>query len=166
VNSGPSSAGDSACASERSLWGPSVEEPAVTLAAVAELQNIAELYLQLQQDQPIVTTIKVARLIDSRHEWRMIETERSATGTSQRRKRLLCFDTAEDMRRALLERVAWRRADEDFVANNMSTPGDLPGVTAEWVHSKDFDEVFSAPRSEVRKRICRTVPVRMVNLSS
>lgn len=152
--------GTTTCVSERSI-----EESAVKLAAVAELQSIADLYLQLQQDQPIVTTIKVARLVDSRHEWRMVETERSAAGTTERRKRLLFFDSAEDMRQALLERVAWRRADEEFVAKNMSTPGGLPGVTADWVHSKDFDEVFSTPRSEIRKRICRTVPAYAVNLS-
>lgn len=158
--------GNATCLSERSVSGPSIEESAVMLAAVAELQDIADLYLQLQQNQPIVTTIKVARLVDSRHEWRMVETERSVTGTPRRRKRLLFFDTAQAMRRALLERVAWRRADEEFVAKNMSTPGGLPGVTADWVHSKDFDEVFSEPRSEIRKRICRTVPVCAVNLSS
>jgi len=81
--------------------------------------------------------------------------------TPHRRSRtMLCFDSEAKLRSAIEERLAWQRADEEFVERNMSTAGGP--VTSDWVHSKDFDLLFGAVRAQIRRTICVTSPVRSV----
>jgi hypothetical protein len=52
-----------------------------------------------------------------------------------------------------------------LVAKHMATPGGFPGVTADWVHSKDFDLIFGPARDAIRKELCATAPKHTVVLS-
>jgi hypothetical protein len=78
---------------------------------------------------------------------------------------MLCFDSFEQIRRSIDERLAWQRADAQFVADHMSTSDGFPGVTADWVHTKDFESIFMPSRDAMRKEICTTSPKRTVTLS-
>jgi len=78
---------------------------------------------------------------------------------------MLCFDSLEQIQRCIDERLAWQRADERFVARHMATPGGFPSVTADWVHSRDFDAIFRPPRDAIRKEMCATSPKHTVTLS-
>jgi hypothetical protein len=93
--------------------------------------------------------------------WRLVETTRSA---SRRRMLMLCFDSLDRIRRSVQERCAWQRADEEFVKRHMTTPGGFPGVTADWVPSKDFDVVFGPQRKAMRLALCTTEPDCIVTL--
>jgi hypothetical protein len=77
---------------------------------------------------------------------------------------MMCFRESEQMRRILVERRDWQRADEEFVAEHMATPGNFPGVTSDWVPSHSFDAVFDSYRLASRERIYQTAPDRVVNL--
>jgi hypothetical protein len=92
--------------------------------------------------------------------WRLIELTRTPVG---KEKRMLCFETLESLSAAIYERLAWQRADEEFVARNLSTPGGFPGVTVDWVHSKDFDLLFGSMREQLRTSNCPTIPTRTVS---
>jgi hypothetical protein len=127
--------------------------PAALSNEIAELQTMASAFSQSPPALLPVTTLQVVVTIDAARGWRLIETMRSASG---RRRQMLCFDSREQIRRALEERLAWQRADGQFVATNMATPGGLPGVTSDWVHSKDFDLIFGPTRDALRKSICTT----------
>ena len=94
--------------------------------------------------------------------WRLIEIVRSRSGS---RRRMLCFTSMEDVTRAVEERCAWQRADEQFVATHMATPGGFPGVTADWVPSKDFDLMFGSSREAIRRQMCLTSPDHTVTLA-
>jgi hypothetical protein len=121
--------------------------------AVAELQAIAGAFLQPLPAVQSVLTLQVVLVAGAASAWRLIETVRSTIG---RRRRMLCFDSLDQIRRAVDERLAWQRADEEFVATHMATPGGFPGVTADWVHSKDFDLIFGPSRDDLRKELCAT----------
>lgn len=95
--------------------------------------------------------------------WRLVETERSASGRP-RRTRMLCFLLLDEIRLAIEERLAWATADEQFRATQMATPGGFPGVTADWVPSKDFDLVFATSRKLLREQICTTPSAQTVVL--
>jgi hypothetical protein len=47
----------------------------------------------------------------------------------------------------------------------MATPDGFPGVTADWVHSKDFDLIFRPSRDAIRKEMSATSPKHTVTLS-
>lgn len=130
--------------------------------AVAELQALARRFSQPLPAAQSVITIQVVLVAGTANPWRLIETTRSTVG---RRRRMLCFDSLEQLRRSIDERLAWQRADEQFVARHMATPGGFPGVTEDWVHSKDFDLVFRPSRDAIRKEMCATSPKRTVTLS-
>ena len=89
--------------------------------------------------------------------WRLIEVLHTPHGRS---RKMLCFDSEAQLQSAIDERLAWQRADTEFVERNMSTTGGP--VTSDWVHSKDFDLLFGAVREEIRRTICVTAPVRSV----
>jgi hypothetical protein len=38
----------------------------------------------------------------------------------------------------------------------MGIPGGLPGVTGDWVPSKDFELIFATSRSLLREQMCTT----------
>ena len=73
----------------------------------------------------------------------------------------------EQIRRAVYERLAWQRADAKLVADHMSTSTSdgFPGVTADWVPSKDVEWIFKSSRNVMRKETCTTDPKRTVTLS-
>ena len=130
--------------------------------AVAELQTLARGFSQPLPAVQAVITIQVVFVAGTASAWRLIETTRSAVG---RRRRMLCFDSLEQIQRCIDERLAWQRADERFVARHMATPGGFPSVTADWVHSRDFDAIFRPPRDAIRKEMCATSPKHTVTLS-
>jgi hypothetical protein len=109
-------------------------------------------------------TLRIAFVVGSQLAWRVVEADYVSFRSRVRRRRILHFHSADHVRHFLQERIQWRRADEDFVRVNMSTPGDFPGVTFDWVHSKDFDIVFADDRADIRKGICVTVPDRIVKI--
>src|SRR6266850_602901 len=119
----------------------SVPDAMLISNAVAELQTLARRFSQPMSVAQSVVTIQVVFVAGTASAWRLIETTRSTVG---RRRRMLCFDSLEQIRRSVDERLAWQRADEQFVARHMATPDGFPSVTADWVHSKDFDLIFSA----------------------
>jgi hypothetical protein len=80
-----------------------------------------------------------------------------------RRKRMHCFRSLDEIRSAVEERLLWATADEQFRADHMATAG-LPGVTGDWVPSKDFDLVFATSRGLLRAGICTTPSARTVML--
>ena len=130
--------------------------------AVAELQTLARRLSQPLPAVQSVITIQVVFVAGTVSAWRLIETTQSTVG---RRRRMLCFDSLEEIRRSLDERLAWQRADEQFVVRHMATPGGFPGVTADWVHSKDFALIFRPSRDAIRKDMCATSPKHVVTLS-
>ncbi len=130
--------------------------------AVAELQTLARRFSQPLPTVQSVITIQVVFVAGTASAWRLIETTRSTVG---RRRRMLCFDSLEQIRRSIDERLAWQRADEQFVASHMATSGGLAGVTADWVHSKDFESIFWRSRDAIRKEMCATSPRHTVTLS-
>jgi len=129
--------------------------------AVAELQTLARRFSRPVPAVQSVITIQVVFVAGTASPWRLIETTRSTVG---RRRHMLCFDSLEQIRRSVDERLAWQRADEQFVARHMATPDGFPGVTADWVPSKDFDSIFRASRDAIRKEMCATSPKHVVTL--
>lgn len=125
------------------------------LRALAGLQLLALEFSQTSTAIELGSTLWVAFVADAVCPWRLVETERSTTGRL-RRKQMLCFALLEEILRAVEERLAWATADEQFRASHMATPGGFPGVTGDWVHSKDFDLVFARTRQLLRERICAT----------
>jgi hypothetical protein len=99
-------------------------------------------------------------VVGSSWPWRAIESDRASPG-----KRMMCFRESEQIQRILLERLEWQRADEEFVAEHLATPGSLPGITSDWVPSRLFDAMFESYRLEIREQGYQTRPDRIVNLA-
>lgn len=63
---------------------------------------------------------------------------------------------------ASMAHVSWRPSMEeslppqDTLVVEMATPGEFPSVTADWVHSRDFDLIFGPSRYRLREEICAT----------
>src|SRR5882757_3457964 len=91
--------------------------------AVAELQTLARGFSRPLPAVQSVITIQVLFVAGTASAWRLIETTRSTVG---RRRRMLCFDSFEQIRRSVDELLTWQRADEQFVATHMATPGGFP----------------------------------------
>jgi hypothetical protein len=140
----------------------SVPDALLISNAVAELQTLAHRFSHPLPAMQSVITIQVVFVAGTASPWRLIETTRSTVGG---RRRMLCFDSLEQIRRAVDERLAWQRADDQFVAKHMATPDGFPGVTADWVHSKDLDLIFRPSRDAIRKEMCATSPKQTVTLS-
>ena len=130
--------------------------------AVAEIQARAGTFSQPLATERSVITLQVLYVTGTASAWRLIEIVRSRSGS---RRRMLCFTSMEDVTRAVEERCAWQRADEQFVATHMATPGGFPGVTADWVPSKDFDLMFGSSREAIRRQMCLTSPDHTVTLA-
>jgi uncharacterized protein YaaQ len=133
------------------------------LSALAGLQLLALEFCQSGTAMELGNTLWVAFVADAAHPWRLVETERLASGR-RRRTRMLCFGVLDEIRRAIEERLAWATADEQFRATHMATPGGFPGVTGDWVPSKDFELVFAPSRRLLREGICTTPSARLVTL--
>src|ERR1700730_15901513 len=140
----------------------SVTDAMLVSNAVAELQTRARRFSRPLPAVQSVITIQVVFVAGTASPWRLIETTRSTVG---RRRRMLCFDSLDQIRRSIDERLAWQRADEQFVARHMATPGGSPGVTADWVHSKDFDLIFGPSREAIHEEMCATSPEHTVTFS-
>lgn len=136
-------------------------DPIFVSNAIAELQTLAGAFSQSSPTAPSTIRLQVVFVVGTPDAWRLIETERSRY---VHRRRMLCFDSLEQIRRAIDERLAWQRADEEFVATNMATPGGFPGVTADWVPSKDFDWILGPTREAIRRELCATTARHTVAL--
>jgi len=124
-------------------------------ATVAELQRIADIS---GPNHPI-GRLRIMFVLGSSWPWRAIESDRAS-----RRKRMMCFRESEQIQRILLERRDWLRAGEEFVSEHLATPGNLPGITSDWVPSHSFDAVFESYRLASREQIYQTAPDRVVKL--
>jgi len=130
---------------------------------LAELHAFARAFSESSTATEFRTTLRVAFVANAEFAWRLIETERFTSGR-RNRVRMLCFESPEAMRRAVQERLEWAAADEQFRATQMATPGDFPGVTVDWVHSKDFASIFDPSRRSLREEICATSSARTLML--
>jgi len=115
--------------------------------AVADLQKIASAFSPALPAAHTVT-LQVVLVAGAKHAWRLVETVRSSGGRP--RRHMLCFDSVEQIQRAIDGYLAWQRADERFVATHMATPGDFAGVTTDWVPSTQFELFFGSVRDSIR----------------
>jgi hypothetical protein len=125
------------------------------LGALAELHALARAFSESSTAIEFGITLRIAFVTDAASAWRLIETERFTRGRPHR-VRMLCFGSLEEIRRAMRERLDWAAADQQFRATQMATPGGFPGITADWVHDKDFDLIFGPSRNWLRAQICAT----------
>ena len=125
------------------------------LSALAGLQLLAVEFSQSSTAKELGHALWVAFVADAANPWRLVETERLVSGRL-RRKRMLCFRSLDEILHAVEERLAWASADEQFRANHMATTAGLPGITGDWVPSKDFDLIFGTTRRLLRAGICTT----------
>jgi len=133
------------------------------LSALAELQLLAVEFSRSSTAVEHGSALWVAFVADAACPWRLVETERSSNGRL-RRKRMLCFRSHDEILHAAEERLAWANTDEQFRANHMSTVAGLPGVTGDWVPSKDFELIFATTRRLLREGICTTRSTQTVML--
>lgn len=130
--------------------------------ALADLQRVADTFSLPLPTSESVITLRVIFVAAASSAWRLIETVQSNAG---RQRQMLCFDSLDQLSRAVEERVAWQRADEQFVATYMATPAGSAGVTGDWVHSKQFDSMFGPSRDAIRKELCTTLPEHTVTFA-
>jgi hypothetical protein len=135
------------------------------LRALAGLQLLAVEFSQSSTAMELGTALWVAFVADAAHPWRLVEKEHATSGRL-RRKRMLCFRSLDQILSAVEERLAWATADEEFRTNHMATTAGLPGVTGDWVPSKDFDLIFGTSRRLLRAGICTTPSAQTVTLRS
>jgi len=133
------------------------------LSALAELQLPAVEFSQSSTAMELGSALWVAFVVDSASPWRLVETERTPSGRLHR-KRMLCFRSHSEILRAAEERLAWANTDEQFRASHMTTTAGLPGVTGDWVPSKDFEWIFATTRRLLREGICTTPSTQTVML--
>ena len=126
---------------------------------VAELQRIADMSGPDHPPHRSSERLRIMFVVGSSSPWRAIESD----GASPRR-RMMCFRESEQIQRILLERLDWQRAEEEFAAEHLATPGNLPGITSDWVPSHSFDAVFESYRLGSREQIYQTAPDRVVKL--
>ena len=141
----------------RDELGSAPDDVSVT---VAELQRIADISGPSDPPGRSIGRLRIMFVVGSSWPWRAIESDRASP-----RKRMMCFREPEQIQRIVLGRLDWQRADEQFVAEHMATPGNLPGITSDWVPSHSFDAVFESYRRGARQRIDQTAPNRIVNLA-
>lgn len=127
---------------------------------VAELQRIADISGPSYPLDRSFGRLRIMFVVGSSCPWRAIESERAWTG-----KRMMCFRQSEPIRRIMLERLEWQRADKRFVTEHMATPGNFPGITSDWVPSRSFDAVFETYRLGTREHWYHTAPDCVVNLA-
>jgi hypothetical protein len=139
----------------------SAEDGSRCADALIQLQRLASrVSLSIPPAQTLLTH-QVFFVAGMELPWRLVETTRSG---ARQKKLMLCFESLDSIQRSVEERRAWQRADEEFVAKHMSTPGGFPGITADWVPSKDFDLVFGPQRKAMRQEMCITAPDCIVTL--
>lgn len=124
-------------------------DSACLLSATAELQDIARACSQASTAIELRINFQALHVIGAVDPWRLIETAGSLDG-SRRRRRMLCFASPDQVRITLEAITTWIRADLQFSATHMVTPGGFPGVTGDWVHAADFGTVFGPSRQLLR----------------
>jgi hypothetical protein len=133
------------------------------LGSLGELQALASAFSRSSTAIEFGIELRVLFVAHAALPWRLVETERF-TGGRPRGTRMLYFGLLEEMQQAIEERLAWSAADEEFRAAHMATPGGFPGVTADWVHTKDFDLIFGPTRYDLRRTMCATSSARTLML--
>ena len=133
--------------------GSTADDVSVT---VAELQRIADTSGPSHPPGRSIGRLRIMFVVGSSWPWRAIESDGASPD-----KRMMCFRESEQIRRIVLEHLDWQRAAEQFVAEHMATPGNLPGITSDWVPSHSFDAVFESYRLGTREQIYRTASDRM-----
>jgi hypothetical protein len=129
--------------------------------SLRQLQTLAGTFsLRLPPSQSVIT-LQVLLVVGTANPWRLVENRRSSV---RHPRRMLCFASLERIWRAIEEYLRWQHADALFVTSHMVTPGGFPGVTADWVHSNDFELVFTPQRETMRAEICVTRPEEIVML--
>ena len=123
---------------------------------VAELQRIADTSGPSHPSDRSIGRLRIMFVVGSSWPWRAIESDDASPD-----KRMMCFRESEQIRRIVLEHLDWQRAAEQFVAEHMATPGNLPGITSDWVPSHSFDAVFESYRLGTREQIYRTASDRI-----
>src|SRR6478672_10797183 len=124
-------------------------------SSLTELDGLARSFTRSSAAIEFGVGAQILFVADAVLPWRLVETERATDGRL-RRKRMLCFERLDEIRHAVEDRLAWSAADEEFRASHMATPGGFPGVTADWVHTKDFDLIFGPTRHTLRREMCPT----------
>ena len=127
--------------------------------SVAELQRIADMSEPDHPPHRLSERLRILFVVGSPLPWRAIESDHASS-----RKRMMCFRESEQLERILLERLDGQRAEEEFVAEHLATPGNLPGITSDWAPSHSFDAVFESYRLASREQIYQTAPDGVVNL--
>jgi hypothetical protein len=146
------------------IGGPSakfVEDGSRCAESLIHLQRLASSVSLSIPPALTLVTHQVLFVAGAEIPWRLVETTHFA---ARRKILMLCFDSLDRIQRCMEERCAWQRADEEFVAKHMTTPGGFPGVTADWVPSKDFDLVFGPQRKAMRIEMCAMAPDCIVTL--
>ena len=128
--------------------------------AVAQLQRLADTPGPSDAPDRSIGRLRIMFVVGSSWPWRAIEFDGGF-----RDKRMMCFREFEHIRRIVLEHLDWQRAAERFVAEHLATPGNLPGITSDWVPSHSFDAVFESYRLGTREQIYRTAPDCIVHLA-
>ena len=124
-------------------------------SSLIELDRLARSFTRSSTAIEFGVGVQVVFVADAVLPWRLVETERYVDGRL-RRKRMLCFERLAEIRHAVEDRLVWSAADEEFRASHLATPGEFPGVTADWVHTKDFDLIFGPTRHALRREKCTT----------
>lgn len=124
-------------------------------SSLTELNRLARSFTRSSAATEFGIGAQIMFVTDAVRPWRLVETERYTDGRLSR-KRMLCFERVDEIRHAIEDRLAWSSADEELRASHMATPGGFPGVTADWVHTKDFDLLFGPSRYALRREMCAT----------
>jgi hypothetical protein len=137
------------------------ESPSYGAGGLVDLQRLASGICVAIAPAPTWVTHQVYFVAGVKMPWRLLETTRCG---ARQKKLMLCFDSLERIWQSVEERRTWQREDEAFVERHMTTPGGFPGVTGDWVPSKDFDFVFGPQRKAMRLALCATQPDCLVTL--
>ena len=127
---------------------------------VRELQRIADTSGPGDPPFPSIDRLRIMFVVGSSWPWRAIESDRASP-----HKRMMCFRECEQIRSLLLERLEWQRADEEFEAEHLATPGSFSGITSDWVPSRLFEAMFESYRLDTHEQGYQTTPDRIVNLA-
>lgn len=125
-----------------------------------QLQTLATAILRGFPPTESEAKLMVLFIVNAAYPWVLVESVQFLG-----RKRMSYFDSPDRIRCFLKEWAAWQRADKDFAARHMTTPGGFPGVTTDWVHSNDFEVIFGPQREARRNKICTTAPNEIVTSS-
>jgi hypothetical protein len=124
-----------------------------------ELQRLADCLGSVQLGTQASRRLRIMFVVGSSLPWRAIEYDREVP-----LRRMLCFREFKQLQRFLLEQLAWERAYEKFVSEQMATPAGLPGITTDWLPSYSFGAALEAYRDEIGDRTYRVAADRVVNL--